>query len=99
MRLDQSVRIRTQEFLGILECFFSHALMNFTVKRKSASRAASFEQSITQAGPMKRSGGIESTALCGRSLPEIQWMGASKCVPVCSPHEKLFQYHAGPRSS
>src|SRR5216683_8135393 len=26
-------------------------------------------------------------------------MGASKCVPVCSPQEKLFQYQADPRSS
>jgi hypothetical protein len=26
-------------------------------------------------------------------------LGASKCVPVCSPVRKLFQYHAGPRSS
>src|SRR6476646_4723197 len=26
-------------------------------------------------------------------------MGASKCVPVCSPVSKPFQYHAGPRSS
>ena len=28
-----------------------------------------------------------------------QWIGASKCVPVCSPVEMLFQYQAGPRSS
>src|SRR5687768_4249399 len=40
-----------------------------------------------------------STELFGRSRPEIQWIGASKCVPVCSPHEKLFQYQPGPRSS
>src|SRR5258708_21235696 len=26
-------------------------------------------------------------------------MGASKCVPVCSPEEKLFQCQADPRSS
>src|SRR5258707_5335426 len=26
-------------------------------------------------------------------------MGASKCVPACSPVEMLFQYQAGPRSS
>ena len=43
--------------------------------------------------------GIVSVALFGRSRPEIQWIGASKCVPVCSPQEKLFQYQAGPRSS
>ncbi len=40
-----------------------------------------------------------STELFGRSRPEIQWIGASKCVPVCSPHEKLFQYQPGPRAS
>src|SRR4051794_364209 len=40
-----------------------------------------------------------STELLGRSRPDIQWMGASKCVPVCSPQEKLFQYQPGPRSS
>jgi hypothetical protein len=28
-----------------------------------------------------------------------QWIGASKCVPVCSPQEMLFQYQPGPRSS
>jgi hypothetical protein len=32
-------------------------------------------------------------------LPVTQWFGASKWVPVCSPLVKLFQYHAGPRSS
>ena len=48
---------------------------------------------------MKCCAGIVSTDPCGRSLPEIQWIGASKCVPVCSPQEKLFQYQPGPRSS
>jgi hypothetical protein len=55
--------------------------------------------SITQAGPMKRRTGIVSQALSGRSLPVIQWIGASKCVPVCSPKRSVFQYHAGPLSS
>ena len=40
-----------------------------------------------------------SVVFSGRSLPEIQWIGASKWVPVCSPQEKLFQYQAGPLSS
>ena len=31
-------------------------------------------------------------------LPVTQWIGASKWVPVCSPVEMLFQYHAGPAS-
>ena len=78
---------------------FSKSTTCFLVRRKSASFAASLEQSMTKAGPMKRSGGILSVAFCGRSLPETQWIGASKWVPVCSPHEKLFQYHSGPRSS
>ena len=70
-----------------------------SVSTKSASAADSFEQSITQAGAMKWRGWMVSTALSGRSLPDTQWIGASKCVPVCSPVEKLFQYQAGPRSS
>ena len=51
--------------------------------------------------PARRSAavGIVSTELFGRSRPEIQWIGASKCVPVCSPQEKLFQYQPGPRAS
>ena len=48
---------------------------------------------------MNRAAGIVSQALSGRSLPVIQWMGASKCVPVCSPIRIVFQYHAGPLSS
>jgi hypothetical protein len=54
---------------------------------------------MTQAGAMKCGAGIVSVALSGRCRPEIQWIGASKCVPVCSLHEKLFQYQPGPRSS
>ena len=48
---------------------------------------------------MNLRGAIVSVALSGRSLPVIQWIGASKCVPVCSPRFRTFQYHAGPRSS
>jgi hypothetical protein len=33
---------------------------------------------------MSRTGSV-STELFGRSLPVNQWIGASKCVPVCSP--------------
>ena len=54
---------------------------------------------MTQAGATKCCAGIVSTELFGRSRPEIQWMGASKWVPVCSPQEKLFQYQPGPRAS
>jgi hypothetical protein len=94
--LDQSVRIRTQAFGGMRPCFLSQLLIQSTVRRKSASFFASSLQFKTDAGPTKRSGGMLSVAFCGRSLPEIQWTGASKCVPVCSPQEKLFQYQAGP---
>ena len=48
---------------------------------------------------MNRDTGIVSHALSGRSLPVIQWIGASKCVPVCSPIRIVFQYQAGPFSS
>ena len=54
---------------------------------------------ITHAGPTNLFGGMRSTVLSGRSFPDTQWTGASKCVPVCSPVSKAFQYQAGPRSS
>ncbi|MOA68893.1 hypothetical protein D3C78_1967490 [compost metagenome] len=54
---------------------------------------------MTQAPAMNASIGMVSTVLSGWSLPVIQWAGASKWVPVCSEHEKLFQYQPGPRSS
>src|SRR5205814_133029 len=98
-RLYQSVRIRTQERGAMRPCCFSKFNRCFFVRRKSASFAASLEQSTTKAGPMKFCAGIVSTEPLGRSLPETQCTGASKCVPVCSPQEKLFQYQAGPRSS
>ena len=69
------------------------------MSRKSGFRSTSAVTSITHAGPMKRPGGIVSVALSGRSLPVIQWIGASKCVPVCSPNRSVFQYHAGPFAS
>jgi len=80
-------------------CRFSNAVTWRAVSRKSASALASALQSMTQAGAMKCSIGSVSTELSGRSRPEIQWMGASKCVPVCSPKLRLFQYQPGPRSS
>jgi hypothetical protein len=54
---------------------------------------------MTQAVAKNFSAGMVSVVLSGKSLPEIQWTGASKWVPVCSPQEKLFQYQFGPRSS
>src|SRR6185437_4801917 len=33
------------------------------------------------------------------SLPVTQWMGASVCVPTCSPMVSVYQAQAGPRSS
>ena len=69
-------------------------------EQKIGVARASAEQSITQAGAMKCGRpACVSVALFGRSRPVIQWIGASKCVPVCSPKEKLFQYQPGPRSS
>ena len=59
----------------------------------------SSSESITQAGATKLFTGIVSVELSGRCRPEIQWIGASKWVPVCSLQEKLFQYQPGPRAS
>ncbi|KAG1301883.1 hypothetical protein G6F63_016779 [Rhizopus arrhizus] len=69
------------------------------VSRTAGLSRALAEQSMTQALAMKDSMGIVATVLSGWSLPVTQWAGASKWVPVCSEHEKLFQYQAGPRSS
>jgi hypothetical protein len=54
-------------------------------------------QSSTAAGATNCPAGTCDTS--GRSRPVTQWIGASKWVPVCSPVEMLFQYHAGPASS
>ena len=80
-------------------CLASHASITEAVSRKSGLAAAAAEQSMTTAGAMKFRAGIVSTLLLARSLPVTQWMGASKCVPVCSLTVKLFQYQATPRSS
>src|SRR5205807_5486129 len=69
------------------------------VRRKSGFDATSAVTAMTHAGPTSRRTGIVSQALSGRSLPVIQWIGASKCVPVCSPRRMVFQYHAGPFAS
>ena len=53
--------------------------------------------SITQAGPMSCSGFTEATSL--PSWPVTQWIGASRCVPTCSPIVSAYQAQAGPRSS
>src|SRR5215475_8381822 len=98
-RFDQSVRINTHEPASMRPCFDSQPSTNFGVRRKSGLAATSFETSITLAGAMNRSTEIVSVALRSKSFPVTQWIGASKCVPVCSPQEKLFQYHAGPRLS
>ena len=84
---------------GISPCSASHASTKSIVSRKSGSSSHSREQSSTHASAMKFSTGMVSVALFGSSFPDTQWIGASKWVPVCSPHEKLFQYQAGPRSS
>ena len=93
------MRRNTQVPAGILPCTASHASITSTVRMKSGFRADWAEQSITQAGAMKFCASIVSVVLLGRSLPDTQWIGASKWVPVCSPQEKLFQYQAGPLAS
>src|SRR5206468_6188527 len=62
-------------------------------------RSTSSVTSITHAGPTKRCTGMVSQLWSRRSLPVTQWIGASKCVPVCSPNLSVFQYQAGPLSS
>src|SRR5690606_35291370 len=98
-RLDQSVRIKTQLRAGMRPWAASHARTPSMVSRKSGLSRACAEQSMTHAEAMNASMGIVSTVLSGWSLPDTQCAGASKCVPVCSEQEKLFQYQAGPRSS
>ena len=71
----------------------------FFVIKKSGFVEDSLLISITIAGATKFFTGIDSTVLFGISLPVTQWAGASKCVPVCSFIEMLFQYQAGPFSS
>jgi hypothetical protein len=98
-RFDQSVRSSTHAPSGMRPCRDSQASSASLVSRKSGLAEASREQSITTAGATNFSGGIVSVVLLGKSLPLIQCTGASKCVPVCSFIEMLFQYQAGPRSS
>src|SRR3569833_1048338 len=68
-----------------------------TSNRKSGSSAACAEKSRTTAGAISRATGTDATS--SPSRPDTQWLGASKCVPVCSQVRMLFQYQAGPRSS
>ena len=78
VRFDQSVRISTQAPSGMRPCFCSHAAICDGSQRNFSSAAASFEQSMTTAGAMKRVTGIVSVAPSAKSLPVIQWIGASK---------------------
>src|SRR4051794_37227935 len=52
---------------------------------------------MTTAGPTSRSGATDATS--SPSRPVIQWIGASKWVPVCSPSSSTVHAHAGPASS
>ena len=65
--------------------------------RKFGSSATRSTTSMTTAGATNADTGTVATSAL--SCPVIQWIGASKWVPVCSPVWKLFQYQAGPRSS
>jgi hypothetical protein len=93
------VRISTQLSAGIGPCSASQASMISGVSSKSSLPAAPSEQSITTTGPTKTDGSISSTAPLATSRPDTQWIGASKCVPVCSFIEMLCHFHAGPRPS
>src|SRR3954466_13622160 len=52
---------------------------------------------MTTAGPTRRSGATLATS--SPSRPVIQWIGASKWVPTCSPTVSSDHAHAGPASS
>ncbi len=96
-RASQPVRNSIQPPCGNAPCSLSHSLMWSTSRTKSASASACSLKSSTAAGATRRVAGTCETS--SWSLPVTQWIGASKCVPVCSPVWMLFQYQAGPRSS
>src|SRR5262245_6716098 len=52
---------------------------------------------MTAHGATRRLGGALATS--SPSRPVIQWIGASKWVPTCSPTVRVAQAQAGPRSS
>src|SRR6266851_2774925 len=95
----QPVRTSSHAADGSRPCSPSHCSTRSMVSRKSGFCCTSVVTSMTQAGPTNLRTGMVSVALLGKSLPVIQWMGASKCVPVCSPRFNTFQYQAGPRLS
>src|SRR5215472_13514554 len=92
----QPVRSNTHAPAGMRPCSASHTCTLSTDSRKSVFCFTSAVTSIMHAGPMNLRGWMVSVALLGRSLPVTQWIGASKCVPVCSPILIMFQYQAGP---
>ena len=97
---DQSVRSNIQLPASILPCLPSHASTKGTVSAKSASAAASFEQSRTTAGAMNFRGvdgvhGIVRAGPCPRSNGSAR-RNACRCA---RRRLRLFQYQAGPRSS
>src|SRR5690606_14398654 len=96
-RASQPVRSSNQPPVGSAPCSFSQARMCSTSNRKSGSATTCSVTSSTAAGATSRRAGTWDTSAPER--PVIQWIGASKWVPVCSPVVKLFQYQAGPRSS
>src|SRR3954464_8204912 len=52
---------------------------------------------MTATGAISFDAATEATS--SPSRPVIQWIGASKWVPTCSPTVSVFQAHAGPASS
>src|SRR3954453_14869969 len=52
---------------------------------------------MTATGATSLEGATDATS--SPSRPVIQWIGASKWVPTCSPTGRVAQAHAGPLSS
>ena len=93
------MRKSSQPPAGSAPCSASHALMCVDLEEEVRDRRPPRPvQSSTAAGAISwRAGTCDDIGRLSR--PVTQWIGASKCVPVCSPVEMLFQYQAGPRSS
>src|SRR3954466_11885344 len=96
-RASQPVRRNSQPPSGSGPCSSSQARRSSSVSRWWGSSAASADLSITAHGATSLAAGTLATS--SPSRPVTQWIGASKCVPTCSPTVSVLQAHAGPRSS
>ena len=96
----QPVRSSTHAPRGMRPCSRSHASMRSTVSRKSGIRARRRRRRRSRTRARRTAAPGSCRTRCPADpCPVIQWIGASKCVPVCSPKRSVFQYHAGPLSS